>query len=299
LEKEPLDAVVVSSPDQFHVEHAMACIEAGLPVLVEKPISRSLTDARRLCELADARQVLLMTVANKRYSPPYRRAKEFIEQGAVKEPTMLVGKFNLGYDYVDLFESGTIHLFDMARFFLGDVGEVQARGVQKYGRPERPYPFEQAIVSVQFSSGAIGALYTSSVALSLKPWERIELYGNKSWLAVEDQWELRLYESEAGPVKSWQPVIPNTLLFDEEFGGFTGLLDNFLQAVRGTERPLVTGWDGYKAYELAVASHLALARKVPVALPLEPAAADEECREWLSCSKAANAKTGCSPQSES
>jgi len=101
-------------------------------------------------------------------------------------------------------------------------------------------------------------------------------------LAVEDQCELLLYDSEEGPVKSWRPVLPNTLVFDEEFGGFMGMLENFLEAVRGTEKPLVTGWDGCRAYELSAASHLSLRRREPVRLPLDPDAADAECREWLS-----------------
>ena len=92
---------------------------------------------------------------------------------------------------------------------------------------------------------------------------------------------MRLYDSEDGPAKSYAPVVPNTLLFDEEFGGFMGLIENFLQVIRGVESPLVTGWDGHKAYELDVASHLSLSRKSTVQLPLDPASADDECREWL------------------
>ena len=75
--------------------------------------------------------------------------------------------------------------------------------------------------------------------------------------------------------------MPNTLIFDEEFGGFMGLIENFLQVIRGQEKPVVTGWDGHKAYELDVASHLSLARKDAVNLPLDPASADEECGQWL------------------
>jgi predicted dehydrogenase len=118
--------------------------------------------------------------------------------------------------------------------------------------------------------------------VSLKPWERVEIYGDKCWLAVEDQYELRLYDSEEGPAKSWRPVMPNTLIFDEEFGGFMGLIENFLQVVRGAEQPLVTGWDGYRAYELNVATLLSLHRSQPVSLPLDRQAADAERAEVVS-----------------
>jgi len=281
LKNESLDGVLVLGPDDLHAEHTIACIESGIPVLVEKPITRSLVDSEKMCRLADQRKVPLMTVSNKRYSPPYRRAKAFIEKGPVSDPAMFVGKFNLGYDYVDLLEAGTIHLFDLTRYLMGDVRTVSAVGINKYHRNKWPYPIDNAIASFEFTSGAVGALYTSAAALSLKPWERIEVYANKNWLAVEDQCELILYDSEQGPAKSWRPVVPNTLVFDEEFGGFMGLIENFLQVIRGKEKPLVTGWDGHRAYEINVAMHLALSQSRKIELPLDPASTDKQCKTWL------------------
>jgi len=280
LEKEQLDAALVLGPNHLHAEHGTACIERGLATLVEKPFTLSLIDGEGMCRLADQRGVPLMTVANKRYSPPYRRARRFVEEGPVRNPAMYAAKFNLGYDYViHMLEAGTIHLFDLTRYFMGDVAGLSAIGVNKYGRNISRYPFDNAMISFEFTSGSVGQLYTTSSAVSLKPWERVEVYGDKCWLAVEDQYELMLYDSEEGPVKSWRPVIPNTLLFDEEFGGFMGLIENFLQVVRGVEKPLVTGWDGYRAYEYVVATLLSLHRKQPVSLPLKPGDADAERTE--------------------
>ena len=71
-------------------------------------------------------------------------------------------------------------------------------------------------------------------------------------------------------------------MFDEEFGGYMGVIENFLQAIRSSEKPLGTGWDGYRAYELLVASQLSLARGGEIIkLPLDPEAADRETRAWL------------------
>jgi predicted dehydrogenase len=281
LHNQQIDGVLVLSSDDQHAEHTIACLERGIPVLVEKPITRSLVDSFKMCSIAEKKGVPLMTVSNKRYCPPYRRARQFVSGGPVNDPAMYVGKFNLGYDYVDLLEQGTIHLFDLTRFFMGDVKSVTAVGVNKYHRNRWPYPIDNAIINFEFISGAIGSLYTSATALSLKPWERIEIYANKTWLTVEDQYELILYDSEQGPTKSWKPVIPNTLIFDEEVGGFMGLIENFLQVIRGKEKPLVTGWDGHRAFELNVAAHLAIKRKTKVELPLDPKEADEECSRWL------------------
>jgi predicted dehydrogenase len=282
LDEEPLDGIIVCSSDPVHAEHSIACLEKGIPVLVEKPIARSLVDAGRMCRLADQKGLVLMTVANKRYSPPYRRAKKFVVEGPVSNPAMYIGKFNLGYQYVDLFESGTIHIFDITRYLMGDVITVRCIGLNKYSRNRRRFPVDNAISTFEFVSGAVGTVYSSSSALSLKPWERVEVYGDHAWLDVDDQYKLTLYDSEEGPAKSWTPIIPNTLIFDEEFGGFMGLIENFLQAIRGLERPIVTGWDGYRAYELLVASELSLGRGgAIIQLPLDAQAADEEAHAWL------------------
>lgn len=281
LAEEQLDGVIVATPDEFHYEHTMACLERGLHVLVEKPIARSLVHAEQMCYLASQKGLVFFTVANKRYSPPYHKAKKFITEGPVSDPALFVGKFNLGYDYVWLMEQGTIHLFDITRYLMGNVNSVYALAVNMYNRNLAGYPFDNFTIALKFASGAVGTIYTSATSLSFKPWERVEVYGNKRWLAVEDQYELILYDEEEGPAKHWRPVIPNTLLFDEEFGGFVGMIDNFLQAIRGVEKPVATGWDGYRAYELTVAAHLSVLHNETIQLPLDPALADHEVQSWL------------------
>jgi predicted dehydrogenase len=285
LAEEELDGVVVCSPDILHSEHSLACLERGLPVLIEKPITRSLIEAQHICRLADEKNLPLMTVSNKRFSPPYFRARKMIEQGLLMHPAMYVGKFNLGYDYVDIFEAGTIHIFDMTRYLMGDIQDVRCIGTNMYKRNKRNFPIDNAISTFHFASGAIGTVTTSSTALSFKPWERVEVYGDHCWLEVDDQYKLTIHDDEIGPSKYWTPVFPNTLVFDEEFSGFMGLLENFIQVIRGAEKPLVTGWDGYKAYELAVACELSLARKSEsVPIPLAPTEADAEALAWLRAS---------------
>lgn len=285
LDRERPDGVLILSPNEMHAEHALACIERGISVLVEKPFSLTLNEARQVCEMAERNNVPILAVANKRYSPPYRRARRLLDEGAVPNPVMFSAKFNLGYDYVtQMLEAGTIHVLDLARYFLGDVGRVYAIGINKFRRSGEPYPFDNALISMEYVSGGVGQVLTSSTACSLKPWERVEIYGENAWLNIEDQYRLTLYNSEEGPAQSWTPVIPNTLLFDEEFGGYMAQVENLLQVIRGAEQPGVTGWDGYHACELTVATLLSLGRRAAVDLPLDAASADRERAELLRCS---------------
>ena len=61
-----------------------------------------------------------------------------------------------------------------------------------------------------------------------------------SWSSTTSS-RLTLHDDETGPAKSWRPSIPNTLMFDESFGGYSGLLENVLDAVRGLAPLAATG----------------------------------------------------------
>jgi predicted dehydrogenase len=104
----------------------------------------------------------------------------------------------------------------------------------------------------------------------LDPWERVEIFGDGAWLTVEDGATLTLHSGEYEPTQSWAPVMPNTLLSAEEWGGYLGLLGDFLHAVRGEHLVSTAPWDGYRALELVVATHHSLASGEPIQLPLDP-----------------------------
>lgn len=250
------DLVMVLAPDDQHAALARQSIGAGIATLVEKPLSRSLAEAEALANLAESRNVLLGSVANKRFSPPYAQAKRLLESGALKgDPTLFAGKFTLGYPDVDILEAGTVHLLDLALWMMGPVARVGAMGVM--GSDGK---LESAAAMLTFRSGAVGSIVTSSAALSFKPWERVEVIGRRAMLTVEDQLELSLADEETGPAKTWRPVIPNTLMFDEAFGGYSGLLENMLDAMRGLAPLVATGRDGVAAVALIAAIHESIAR---------------------------------------
>lgn len=268
LEHRP-EAVLVTSSDDAHSDLALAAFEAGAHVLVEKPLARTLPDARRILEGAERAGKLVITACNKRYSPPYLQARALLDAGAVPTPSLLHGRFVLGYDYVDLLPSGTVHLFDLVRYLLGDLVRISATAPSTSLRPRRGSGPAQALVECEFACGARGSLLTTATGLSLHPWERIEVFGDGAWLSIDDQATLTLYAGEYEPAQTWGPVLPNTLVSAEEWGGHVGMLDDFLTAVRSGGDPVTTSrWDGYRACEVVAATELSLERGQPVTLPL-------------------------------
>ena len=170
----------------------------------------------------------------------------------------------------DLLEGGTIHLLDLALWFMGPVASLHA-----VGRAGDRGVLESAVVNLAFASGAVGLIVTSASAMSFKPWERGELIGDHAVLVVDDQFELTLLDDENGPAKVWRPAIPNTLMMDEQFGGYAGLLEHVLDAVRGLVPLTATGRDGAAAVALVDAIHESIRRGG--AVELEPPA---ERRAW-------------------
>jgi predicted dehydrogenase len=245
LGEELPDAAIVTASDPAHRELAEAALAAGLHVLVEKPLAQTAADGRAIVAAAERARRIAVTVCNKRYSPPYRAAFDWLRDRRIGSPRMATAKFTLGYAYGDLLRGGTIHMLDLLRFFLGDASQVSAVSA--------PGPGTNLAVNLVFDSGAVAALATSSTALSLHPWERLEVFGEQAWLEVDDQARAQLHPSELAPAERYEPVVPSTLVSDLEWGGYVPMLEDFLQAVRGSEMALTGPEDGVRALELVEA----------------------------------------------
>ena len=76
-----LDVITIGTPSATHAPLAIRALEAGLHVLCEKPIARTLADARRIVAAAERAAGILMVGHVCRYEPDHRRAKDSIEAG--------------------------------------------------------------------------------------------------------------------------------------------------------------------------------------------------------------------------
>jgi predicted dehydrogenase len=78
-----LDLVVLATPTQLHAEQAIAAVEHGLAVVVDKPLATSLADARRVVALAEAAGVPVTTFQNRRWDPEHLTAKRLLAEGSL------------------------------------------------------------------------------------------------------------------------------------------------------------------------------------------------------------------------
>ncbi len=80
-----LDAIVVTTPDNFHAEHVIAALEAGKHVYCEKPLAISIADCDRILACAEKSRGKLMVGFNMRYLPFVRKMKEIVDSGRIGE----------------------------------------------------------------------------------------------------------------------------------------------------------------------------------------------------------------------
>ncbi len=136
-----LDLVVVASPTHLHAEHAIAAARAGKHVFCEKPIARTVEDARAMVRACDDAGVRLAIGHVVRHFPEYRRAKETLDAGALGRPalaTLTRGTVSVGAArawYLDAAKSGGVvldlmlHDLDTARWWFGEPAHVYAKRV--------------------------------------------------------------------------------------------------------------------------------------------------------------------------
>jgi myo-inositol 2-dehydrogenase/D-chiro-inositol 1-dehydrogenase len=268
LDAHAIDAVeILTDPGESRFQALQEAVERGLHVFVEKPflfegvdrLGESIAKARDIVARAKIKRLVVMTGFVKRFSPPYQVAKILIDQGAIGPISLIAIKMCQGWSRHILLEGQACHVLHLAVWIGGPIKGLHALGVNRFG--EANYPYDNIVANVEFDSGAIGAFYFNSSAPSLKPWERIEVFGERKWLAVEDGVSVQLHDSEEGPSKVWAPVMPHTLFFDEEFGGFAGELRAFADAVRGGRPAAVSGDDGVEALIIAHMIHTSIGER--------------------------------------
>jgi predicted dehydrogenase len=139
LDRPDVRIVVVSTTNERLTEIALASVEAGKHVMVEKPAARSVAEIDPLIAAAQAAGRLVRVGFNHRYHPALRKARELFDAGALGEMMFVRGRYGhggrVGYDKEwradpvrsgggELIDQG-VHLIDLSRWFLGDFASVE------------------------------------------------------------------------------------------------------------------------------------------------------------------------------
>ena len=278
VQREDVDAVVVSTPPSLHAEMCVGALEAGKHVLCEKPLARTPEECRWILDAQERTGRFLATGFNYRFYPSIVKARELLDAGLIGELDHI--RSYAGYSAaahshpwlhdVEVMGGGAlrdngIHLIDLTRYFLGEVAEVKGfasdsvwgfRGCEDNG-----------FALLRSPAGKIASLHASWTE-----WRgyrlRLEIYGTRGCIRV---WcfpmltqVLWMAEGTGRPrrrhhlfplthvwerLRSYRWVVVRS--FVEEIRAFAG-------ALRGEPTALATGLDGLRAVEIAHAASRSL-----------------------------------------
>ncbi|MCP2635505.1 Gfo/Idh/MocA family oxidoreductase [Microbacterium sp. HD4P20] len=94
LDAEPLDGVIIANPNALHVDTAIQCLEAGVAVLLEKPIAVDYAQSLRLVRAVSRREGRLLVGHHRRHHPATARARDAIRSGMLGELVAVSGMWS-------------------------------------------------------------------------------------------------------------------------------------------------------------------------------------------------------------
>jgi len=272
LANEELDGVYICGLPDMMDEVGLQALEAGLPIFVEKPSAIDVPKARELAQAADDRGLWGMVAFMKRFAPAYVTARDIVGAADFNGLQMLEVAFTQGPypqwsgiedTMLAMLTGQSCHIFDLVRFFGGDVEWVQV--TKRWLDADRMGLF----VSCQFTSGAIGVMNLNTLeGWEDDPWqdirERLHCVGIGESVTVDEM----LYVTHHRPGQPWCGIEnkpfghalgrlqPNWGAFvADDLCGYRGEIAYFAQCLR-EGRPPEQGadlWDGAKSLELTEA----------------------------------------------
>ena len=240
-----VDAVTVAAPTEKHHEIALAFLERGVSVLVEKPITRSLTEADALIAAAKQSGVTLATGHTERYNPAVAAVMPLVSTPRFIEVHRL-GVFPDRSLDIDVVFDLMIHDLDIILALVkSEVSAIEAVGV-----PVLTDKFDIANARLRFASGCIANVTASRI--SRERVRKIRFFQPDAYISIDyaeqsvEGYRLKRRDGQRPEIQGGQlPVAREEPLKRE--------IEDFVGAVRDKRAPLVSGEDGRRALALAQA----------------------------------------------
>lgn len=184
LEDPDLDAVAIVTPVSTHHELAVAALEAGKHVLVEKPVAASSAEAANLIKLAADQSLILLPGHTFLYSPPVVKVKELLETGELGEIYFVsLSRVNLGLHQPDVSVIWDLapHDLSILSYWLGGMPSEVAALTRSCVLPNTP---DVAFINLRFETGTIAHLELSW--LSPVKLRRTSIVGSEKMVVYDD-----------------------------------------------------------------------------------------------------------------
>jgi predicted dehydrogenase len=240
-----VDAASVAVPTPLHYEIASALIEAGIHVLVEKPLTDSVSSGAKLASLAEARKAVLQVGHIERFSSAYRTLAKVIANPVYFESYRIAPWKNRGVE-VDVILDLMIHDIDM---IIGLVDSPVAQ-VDAVGTPVLGKRIDLANARITFESGCIANVTASRV--SYKTERRMRVFARNHYLNCDlGEGRINGYRLRGDPLVEGLAAIATETYEIEKEDSLGNEIDAFLDCILNGSKPLVDGRAGCEALRVA------------------------------------------------
>lgn len=302
-----IDAVLIATPHYQHTELGIAAFEAGLHVMVEKPISAHKADAGRLIEVAKKHpKQIFGGMFQLRAEPRYEKIQGLIRDGHLGEIVRVNWIITDWYRTQAYYASGgwratwkgegggvllnqCLHNLDVLQWLCGMPSKV--RGFAQLGRYHDIEVEDNVTCYLEWANGATGVFITSSG--EAPGTNRFEIAGTKGKVVLQDN-RIRFTRNEVDmiehcrtskvgfvPPEVWNVEIP----FIDAAAPHATLMTNFVNAILDGEPLLAPGADGMGSVELANVMLFSSLMDRTIDLPMDGAAFEEKLNELIKNSK--------------
>ena len=257
------DVALITNPASLHIETGLALAQKGIHLFIEKPLSNTLDGVDELLDLCRQRSLVLMVGYNFRFYRPLQVMRQALIEGRIRRPIALraeVGQYlpdwRPGRNYRQSASArqelggGAVlelsHELDYVRWLVGEVKTVSAQ-VGRLSDLEIDVE-DTAEIILQFRNGAIGSVHLDMIQRpATRTCRIVGTEGALTWDGMSHR--VRLFSTATN---TWSDLRPAKAIEHNEM--YVAELRHFLNCVKGNEVPIVSGEDGRRVLEIALAA---------------------------------------------
>src|SRR5882724_9925162 len=242
-----VDAVSLAVPTESHCEIACALLEAGVHVLVEKPISRTLEEADRMIAASKKGRAVLQVGHAERFNPALVALRPHVRNPVYFE-IHRVGQFTARSLDIDVVLDLMIHDLDIVQWLVGS--DVDVANVHAVGIPILTNRVDAANARIEFATGAVANITASRVGT--EKIRKMRFFQPRDYVVIDYATNYasisNLAQSNASP---W-PGVRTQVLEVQDVEPLRAEIESFFHAAINHSQPVVSGADGRRALSLAL-----------------------------------------------
>ena len=241
-----VEAVSIATPTPAHYEIARECLERGVHVLVEKPITETLDDARGLVKVAANRGRILQVGHLERFNPAIRALEGTLGTPRFVESHRLAPFKERGTD-VNVVLDLMIHDIDLIQSLVrAPIVSIDAVGTSVFSSG-----LDIANARIRYANGCVAN--TTASRISMKMERKLRLFQDDAYVSIDLQQKVLTVVRK--PPEGSGATLGQVSIEERSYEQGDALrleIDAFLEAVCGERPPVVTGEDGLQALETAL-----------------------------------------------